>query len=507
MAQQYAAAQNSHVQRGPEDNTSQVIEQFRRYHPPTFDGRGEPTAAEEWLHALERIFNHIPCSDAQRISCATFQLVEDADHWWESHTKTMPPGQQTNLTWGQFQKIIIQKYIPSSYRDQKESEFLRLRQGGMTVVEYDRKFSQLSRYADHLVDTDTKKAQRFEKGLRPEISCILAGLGQLTYAEVLDCAQKIEFQTSTNNVSRKSTDPTGAGKRKWGEGKPNNSNDNYKHVRTGEGPNYRNPGSAPTCPACGRNHMGACLLKRGVCFRCKQLGHHARNCPRPIEGNDRLPPPPPRVRAYAMTQHEASTDPGTMAGMLSILGMPVLVLFDTGATHSFISTMMYKKLGLKGVKIDDALVVSIPSGKIVIADTICMGLELGLEHKMMHADLYVLTMKDFDIILGMDWLGANHAIIKCHEKEVAFHIPGKSEYIFYGAKVGSTPQIISAMKTTKMLRKKTCEAFLVSLEQIKPQGITPEQVPIIREYQDVFPEDLPGLPPDQQVEVTIELAP
>lgn len=314
LAQQYAAAQNPQARNEPEDNTGRVIEQFRRYHPPTFDGRGEPTTAEEWLRALERIFNHIPCSDAQRVSCAIFQLVEDADHWWESHSKTMSQDQQTNLTWDEFQQTVIQKYIPSSYRDRKETEFLRLRQGNMTVVEYDRKFSQLSRYASHLVDTDAKKAQRFENGLRPEISCILAGFGSLTYAETLDRAQKIEYRAQPNNVNQKPADPARIGKRKWGDGEPNDGGNN-KQMRMGEGSDPNTRETKPLCLTCGNNHKGECLVGKGVCFRCKQPGHRATNCPRAMVNNNRPPLPPPTARVYMMTQHEAPKDRRTMTGM------------------------------------------------------------------------------------------------------------------------------------------------------------------------------------------------
>lgn len=64
------------------NNTSMVVEQFHRYKPPTFNGRATPLAAEEWLRALERIFKYIACLDTRKVSCAVFQLTEDADHWW-----------------------------------------------------------------------------------------------------------------------------------------------------------------------------------------------------------------------------------------------------------------------------------------------------------------------------------------------------------------------------------------------------------------------------------------
>lgn len=54
------------------DDTSQIVDQFRRYQPPTFDGQREPVDAEQWLHKIERIFTHIACGDAHRVLCVVF---------------------------------------------------------------------------------------------------------------------------------------------------------------------------------------------------------------------------------------------------------------------------------------------------------------------------------------------------------------------------------------------------------------------------------------------------
>lgn len=151
-------------QQNAREDTSLVVEQFRRYQPPTFNGQGEPLEAEMWLRALERIFDHIACNDAHRVSCATFQLTGDADYWWESHKRTITAERLAAFTWNDFKQDVMQKYIPNCYRERKENEFLHLRQGNMTVDEYDRKFNQLSRYAPQWVDTDEKKAARSEGG-------------------------------------------------------------------------------------------------------------------------------------------------------------------------------------------------------------------------------------------------------------------------------------------------------------------------------------------------------
>lgn len=81
------------------------------------------------------------------------------------------------------------------------------------------------------------------------------------------------------------------------------------------------------------------------------------------------------------------------------------------------------------------------------------------------------------------------------------------EFIFHGSKVGAIIPHITAMRARKMMRKKGCQAFLLSVVTNKIEEVTIDRVPVICEYEDVFPKDLPGLAPDRQVEFTIDLVP
>lgn len=82
------------------------------------------------------------------------------------------------------------------------------------------------------------------------------------------------------------------------------------------------------------------------------------------------------------------------------------------------------------------------------------------------------------------------------------------EFVFHGARISSTVPVITAAKASRMIQKGCCEAFLISLVGDKTNEVTTvDDVPIVREFKDVFPEDLPGLPPDRQVELTIDLLP
>ena len=79
--------------------TNEVVEQFRRFSPPKFHGKEGPEAAEEWIEEMERIFGHLECTESQKVSCARFQLVEDAGHWWKSQERILTEEQKQNLTW------------------------------------------------------------------------------------------------------------------------------------------------------------------------------------------------------------------------------------------------------------------------------------------------------------------------------------------------------------------------------------------------------------------------
>jgi len=98
------------------------------------------------------------------------------------------------------------------------------------------------------------------------------------------------------------------------------------------------------------------------------------------------------------------------------------------------------------------------------------------------ANLIVINNSAFDVILGMDWLGATHASINCREKMVMFSLPGQSEFVFRSGEVQG-PELL-------ML-----------------EAVVEEVLPIVRDFMDVFPDELPGLPPVREVEFRIDTMP
>ncbi|KAL4010607.1 hypothetical protein IC575_030109 [Cucumis melo] len=115
-------------------------------------------------------------------------------------------------------------------------------------------------------------------------------------------------------------------------------------------------------------------------------------------------------------------------------------------------------------------------------------------------------MLDFDVILGIDWLAANHASIDCSRKEVAFNPLSMVSFKFKGEGSRSLPQVISAMRASKLLSQDTL-SILASVVDTREVDVSLSSEPVVRDYPDVFPEELLGLPPHREVEFAIELEP
>ena len=122
------------------------------------------------------------------------------------------------------------------------------------------------------------------------------------------------------------------------------------------------------------------------------------------------------------------------------------------------------------------------------------------------AYLILLDIHDFDVILGMDWLSRHHATVDCYRKDVRFCKPGETEVVLYGLRKILPNSIMTAMKASKMLRK-SYQGNLAYAIEVSDIGSQLEDIPVVREFSNVFLEDLPGIPPDREIDFHIDLAP
>ncbi|KAL0546141.1 hypothetical protein IC582_016047 [Cucumis melo] len=130
--------------------------------------------------------------------------------------------------------------------------------------------------------------------------------------------------------------------------------------------------------------------------------------------------------------------------------------------------------------------------------------QIEIAGHVIEVTLLVLDMLDFDVILGVDWLATNHASINCFRKEVAFNPPSLANFKFKGEGSRSLPKVISAMRANKLLSQGTW-SILASVVDTREVDVSLSSEPVVRDYPDVFPEELPGLPPHREIEFAIEL--
>ena len=175
------------------------------------------------------------------------------------------------------------------------------------------------------------------------------------------------------------------------------------------------------------------------------------------------------------------------------------ILINPGATHSFISMGFISNVNVESQPIYCSIVVSLPTGDSRLAESVYMDSRVIIRGKEFLEDLILLDIHDFDVILGMDWLSRHHATFDCYRKEVRLCRPGQIEVVFYGLRKTLPNSIMKAIKAKKMLRK-SYPGYLAYAIEVRDSGSRLEDILVVREFSDVFPEDLPSIPPDREID-------
>ncbi|GKA54095.1 putative reverse transcriptase domain-containing protein [Tanacetum coccineum] len=213
--------------------------------------------------------------------------------------------------------------------------------------------------------------------------------------------------------------------------------------------------------------------------------------------------------------HDAGTNPdfNVITGTFLLNNRYASILFDTGADRSFISTTFSFLIDITPTTLDHYYDVELADRKIIRINTIIRGCILNFLDHPFNINLMLVELGSFNVIIGMDWLAKYHAVIDCAEKIV--RIPwGNETLIVHGDKSSRGNEtrlnIISCTKTHKYLLKghHVFLAYVTTKETEDKSGEKRlEDVPIVRDFPEVFPEDLSGLPPTRQVEFQIDLMP
>ena len=307
----------------------------------------------------------------------------------------------------------------------------------------------------------------------------------------------------------------------------------------------------PVCHMCQKRHHGECRRFTTGCFHCGQEGHIIRECPQLIgaktsvaslaipvpeistqkslgrgvpsrgantaagrggrgRGRGSAPgiqtEPRTQARVYAVTQQDADVAPDVVTGIIYILDHDAYTLVDPGATHSFASKPFFDHFQMETQPLEGIMRVSLPAGDPLLTDRVVRDSRVLIGGQEFPADLIALDMRDFDVVLGMDWLSCHRATLDCYKNEVKLNRPGKLEVKFRGLRRELSSCMISAMTAHRMMRK-GFQGYIAYVVETGKERTILDEIPVVREFTDVFPDDIAGLPPEREVEFTIDLIP
>ncbi|XP_019160867.1 PREDICTED: uncharacterized protein LOC109157413 [Ipomoea nil] len=251
------------------------------YRPPTFAGEEDPIVLEEWLGTFEKIFSVVGCPEERRVELAKFYFCHEADLWWIHEVPACL--EEPGFDWTALKDRMCERFYPAHVRAAMYEEFLHLHQGSSSVVEYQKRFLELARFARMLVPIELAKVEKFVAGLNYEAHKALtvsrpSSLKE-AYLSAADLYRVQQLQRGSFELARKRTESGGSSnfKKPWPSFQAKNASSPT------QGPNRAEPGSQVkkfACHKCGKEHAGKdCNGHAFRCYRCGDRGHKIAECP------------------------------------------------------------------------------------------------------------------------------------------------------------------------------------------------------------------------------------
>ncbi|GJS47998.1 putative reverse transcriptase domain-containing protein [Tanacetum coccineum] len=433
---------------------------------------------------MESVFDNNRCTANHIVKYAASCFVNKALTWWNTQVQARGREAAIGMSWNDFRALLMEEFWPSNEMEKLENEFWNLTMVGANHVAYTDRFHELAKLVPHMVTPESLRIKRYINGLAPQIR----GMLQATQPTTIQSAI-LKAGIITDEAVRCGTLTKGNDKRKEVEesSKQGSTWKDNKKAKTGSGfvatvpPRNDNVSTYPKCAKCYTFHPENASFRMGhnqrACYECGNLDHFHNNCPKwnqaigqakntlALEGSRNTQNNGMKVRGRAFNGNavEALQDPKVVTGTFSLNNQFATVLFNSGVDFSFISTEFAPLLNVEPYTVNPGYVIEIADGKSVEVNKVIRDCKLELGNSLFTIDLIPLGHGSFDVIVGMDWLSKNEAAIVCHEKVV--EIPIKAD----------EPRI--------------------------------SDIPMVRDFTDVFPEDLLGLPPQRQVEFRIDLVP
>ena len=198
-----------------------------------------------------------------------------------------------------------------------------------------------------------------------------------------------------------------------------------------------------------------------------------------------------------MDEEEVEKSDDLFQGACEVSGKTLTVLYDSGASHSFISHSCVTTLQMPIFELPYDLLVSTPTNKPIKTSQICVNVSLRIEGRIFGTNLIYLPLSGLDIILGRDWLFSNQVMLNCSNKIVVFPPVLSLESM--------TPVNLYLSSLVVNCCGMESQRYVLLSTNVTKVDQKLNDIPIVREYPDVFPKDIPEFPLEREIEFTIEL--
>ncbi|GJY20253.1 putative reverse transcriptase domain-containing protein [Tanacetum coccineum] len=465
---------------------------FMKCQPLNFKGTEGVVELTQWIEKMEIVFRISNCSVENQIKFSTCTLLGNALTWWNSHVRTVGNDIAYAMTWTELKKKMTDKYCPRTEIKKLEVELWELKVKGTDVIGYNQRFQELALLCGRMFPEESDKIEKYVGGLPDMIHGSVVASKPKTMQEATEMAIEVMDKRIRTFADRQTEN-----KRKQDNNQQPQQQHQNKRQNTGRAyaagtvEKKQYGGSKPLCSKCNYHHDGLCAPK---CHKYNKVGHFARDCKSTESANN------------------ANNQRGTGSGQKP-------TYFECGSQGHFkrdkpiLQRRDSSQIVITSTALDHYYDVELADERIIGLNTILRGCTLNLLNHPFNIDVMPIELGSFDAIIGMDWLVMYQAIIVCAEKIV--RIPwGNETLVVHGdkSKQGHEARlhIISYTKTQEYMLK-GCLVFLANVTTKETKDKSKEKrledVPIVRDFPKVFPEDLPGLPPTRQVEFQIDLVP
>ncbi|GKC53763.1 putative reverse transcriptase domain-containing protein, partial [Tanacetum coccineum] len=438
---------------------SSSIKTIRASSAKEFFGTEGAVGLLTWFESIESVLHITKCPTKSQVEFAASMLQGRILTWWNTLVQTRGRAAAIAQPWEDFKKLPMKEYCPDDEIQKLESKFWNHKMVGSDIDGYTARFYELARLVSHMdrgmEDAGNKKRSNDQNKNR-------------------GMEDRNKRQRTGRNFAL-TTPEQGQGQRQYAGPHSKCAKCNFHH--------------SGNCPVCGRcNKVGHftryCTGRatnerpRPTCFECGDPNHFRRNCPRVNQATTAGGNRPHPVLAI-----EGNPNPGNnrnrAQGRAFALGV--------AKAPQDLNLYIYQLLPLINMKpsvISPGYEIKIASGVKVEINKIIRGCRLELEGHTFIIDLIPFGYGSFDMIVGMDWLSKLRAKIVCYEKIV---------------------QILLSNGSILEVHGEHPEGNLKQLKTMKVNELKLKDIPVVREFPGVFPEDLSGLPPSREVEFLIDL--